>query len=410
MVEVAHAHGMRPLTDLLPHAEALQRILASAQPVAEAEEVPLGRCLGRALAEPVIAAHDVPGFDRAAMDGFAMRARDTAAASASAPARLRPIAVVHAGGPSTVPVGPGQCAQVATGAPLPPGSDAVVMVERTRLHEGDVLVERPVRERENVSPRGADMRAGDAPLPAGALMNPARLAVAAALGLETVRVWRRPRVAVFSTGSELRPPGKPLAPGEVHDSNGPALAALFELHGAEVVRRAVLPDDVAVIRTALRQESAHDLVVASGASSAGERDVLRDAVAAEGRIEFHGVRVKPGKPLLFGRVGHALVVGLPGYPTSCLSDAYLFALPALARMAHRPTPPPQRIRARLSQRVASVPDRLWFLPVKLENGLAVPTYKESGATTSLADAVGYVEVPPDVPFLEGGDAVDVILF
>jgi molybdopterin molybdotransferase len=401
------AHGMRPLTDLLAFDEARDRVLAACRPVAESEEIDLVEAAGRVLAETLEAAADVPAFDRAAMDGYALRAADAREAGA----RLHVVGRVHAGPAGRHRVGAGECVQIATGAPLPEGADAVVAVERTRSEGTHVTIERPIRPRENVSARGSDLRQGARVLETGALLTPARIAVAAALGRARLRVWRRARVAVLSTGSELRPPGVALRPGEIHDSNGPGLVALLSAQGAEVTLAERVEDDVALLRKALKGAVAmSDMVVLSGSSSAGEHDLLRDAVAAEGRIAFHGVRVKPGKPLLLGEVATKTVLGLPGYPTSCLSDAYLFLVPALRRVARHPEEPVRRVTARLGLRVEGVRDRVWFVPVRLEAGLAVPTYKESGATTSLSDAVGYVTVPPDVAFLDEGEAVEVVLF
>lgn len=409
MGEAIHTHRMRPVRDLIPFDEALGRLLAAARPVEETEALPVDECAGRVLAEPLTATMDVPGFDRAAMDGYALRHADASSATGR-PTRLRVVDVLHAGDTPKRGVGSGECVRIATGAPMPPGADAVVMVEKTRMEENLVVVEGSVRPRENVTFRGSDVRHGDLLLSGNVLLTPARIATAATQGCAHLVVRRRPRVVVHATGAELRPPGMPLGAGDLHDSNSPALAALFTTAGAAVLRGAPLADQEAAVREALRGARGADLVVLSGGTSAGERDVVRDAVAAEGLVHFHGVRVKPGKPLLFGQVGPTLVLGLPGYPASCLSDAYLFAVPLLRRLAHLPDEPPRRLRAPLRERLESVRDRLWFVPVRLEAGLVVPTFKESGATTSLADAVGYVAVPPEVPFLEAGELVDVVLF
>lgn len=397
---------MRPLDRLLPYDEALARVVAACRPVTETESIRLADSEGRVLAEPVVAPADVPSFDRAAMDGYALRARDATAPGA----RLRPVGVVHAGSTRREILEVNDCVQIATGAPVPPGADAVVAVERTRV-DGDVVVlADAMRERQNVSPRGSDMARGTQVGAPGHVLTPARIAILAATGRDVVRVWRRSRVTVVSTGSELRAPGTSLGPGEIYETNGLALGALFRSHGVDVAHEGPVPDEVNALRAVLRRHADQDVIVLSGGSSAGERDVVQDAVTAEGSIDFHGVRVKPGKPLLLGRVGDAVVVGLPGYPTSCLSDAYLFVLPALRRIAHRPAEPVRRVSARLGERVAGVPGRVWFLPVRLDGPRAVPTYKESGATTSLADADGYVTIPADVPFVDAGDAVEVILF
>jgi molybdenum cofactor synthesis domain-containing protein len=397
---------MRPLTELLPHDEALRRIVNACQPTPDIEDAPAADAVGRVLARDVHAAHDVPSFARAAMDGYAVRTADARVDSS-----LLLVRVVHAGDPPGPAIEPGTCVQIATGAPVPPGTDAVVPVERTRLQGGRVHIDAPPRTGQHVSPAGADVAAGAKALAAGSVLHPFHIAVAAAIGAKTLPLWRRPRVAILSTGSELRPAGESLAPGQVHDSNGPALAALFRSVGASVEPGPLVPDDVMQLRKVLTSAARRsDLVVASGASSAGERDVLRDAVAAEGQVEFHGVRVKPGKPLLLGRIGATPLVGLPGYPASCLSDAYLFVVPAVRRIAHHPVQEPRQVAARMAARVEPVADRLWFVPVNLQNGLAWPTFKDSGATTSLADASGYVAVPPDGPGLIEGDPVTVTLF
>lgn len=407
---MSEGHGMRPLATLLPHSEALRLILETVRPVEETERVPLQAAHGRILSEPLRAPFDVPPFDRAAMDGYAVRALDAAAATETRPARLKRVDVVHAGGHASRTLGPGECIQIATGAPLPPGADAVVPVELTRLEGSHVAVVKAARSHQHVSFRGSDMRRDTEVLRPGVPLTPARVAVAAAVGCAELMVWRRPRVAVASTGSELKTPGAPLGPGEIYDSNGPGLRALLETAGARVTLLGNVADDVETLRRLLQGPRNQDLLLLSGGSSAGERDVLRDAVRAEGEILFHGVQVKPGKPLLLGRVGTTPILGLPGYPTSCLSDAYLFVLPALRKIARMPPSVERRVSARLGERVASVPGRLWFLPVRLENGLAIPTYKESGATTSLADAVGYVEISPDLPYVEAGEPVQVVLF
>src|SRR5687767_12593468 len=205
MAEHAH-HGMRPLEDLLPYDEALRRVVAAVSPVQETETVPLLACEGRILAEMVQASEDVPAFDRAAMDGYAVRAADS-----SPGARLRLVGNVHAGGSYPAALESGECVQIATGAPVPRGADAVIQVERTRIEAGTVVLDGAISPRHNVSPRGSDMHGGDRVLVADRIFTPARIAVLAAAGRTTVRVWRRPRVAVISTGSELRPPGAPLA-------------------------------------------------------------------------------------------------------------------------------------------------------------------------------------------------------
>lgn len=401
---------MHPLENLISYEEALRRVLAASRPVREAERVPLAEAAGRVLAELLKAAIDVPGFDRAAMDGYAVGWRETAGASESAPIRLRLAAVVHAERGRPSPLGRGTCVQVATGAPLPPGADAVVMVERTRREGRHVDVLRPVRSAENVTFRGSDIRRGSRPLEAGRVLTPARLAVAAALGKTHVPVWRRPRVLLLSTGSEVRRPGTRLRPGEVYNSNAVAVAALLGQHGAAVVDAGPVADSVPALRRAFAKGRRADLILVSGGSSAGERDLLEEALRSAGRVSFHGVRVKPGKPLLLGSLRGRTVLGLPGYPASCLCDAYLFAVPAIRRMARLPALAPQRERARLAAAIRNASGRHFFVPVRLVDGTAIPTYKESGATTSVSEADGFLEVPAHVTNLQRGAPVLVTRF
>jgi len=401
---------MRPLRQLISPLDARRHILEACRPVEETETIRVEEAAGRVLAADVRALHHVPPFARAAMDGYAVRSGDVAGASRERPAALRPRAAIHAGDVVRGQLEVGECFQIATGAPLPPGADAVVPVEATAFEGTHVLVQEAVPPQRHVSPQGGDMKQDELVVAAGSLLTPARIAVAVAAGLNVVRVWRRPRVAILSSGLELVPPGQPLLPGKIHDSNGPALEALFRSMDAEVTRGPNVPDTVEGVEHALRAAASNDLVVVSGGSSAGERDVLRDGVARCGEIIFHGVRVKPGKPLLLGRIATTPIIGLPGYPTSCLSDAYLFVLPALDRLAHRPSPVVRRVAVRIAANVEAQPDRLWFVPVRLDGDLAWPTFKESGHTTSLADADGYVVVAAGGPGLRAGDPVDVALF
>lgn len=405
-----HAHGMRPLTRLISHEAALRILLKASRPISRTDRVPLSQATGRVLASDLRAVVDVPGFHRAAMDGYALRARDLAAASHGNPIELRLAGTVHAGARKAPRVAPGTCVQVATGAPLPPGADAMVPVERTRGKGRRIRFESPVRVGAHVSRRASDMRRGERVLRRGQALTPARISIAAAAGHAQVRVWARPRVALASTGSELVPPGGRLRTGALFDSNGPGLEALLRDAGADVRRVRSIPDRPQAIERFLKRHGASDLLVLSGGSSAGAKDIVQDIVRRLGRIRFHGVRVKPGKPLLFAEIGKARLLGLPGYPTSCLSDAYLYAVPLVAQLGHQPDAPYRTFPARFHGRIEALPDRRWFVPVQVRNGRARSTFKESGATTSLSAADGYVEVAAGSRGLRTGDAVDVVLF
>lgn len=395
-------HGMRPFGALVSKEEALAMLLDAARPVTEVEELPLAAARARAAAEEVRAPFAVPPFDRATMDGYAVRAQDAAAPGA----RLRVVGEALAGARSPPPVGVREAARVATGAPVPPGADSVVRVEDTFEEDGSVMLRVAVRARQNVDPAGADLPLDALVVAPGVALTPARLGLLASVGRARVRVLRRPRVALFSSGDELLRPGEALRPGAIYDSNGTTLRALLEDAGAEVDAQPALPDDLAALRGALRAAAAsHDLVLFTGGASVGAKDLTVDALRAEGRVLFHGVRVKPGKPLLAGSVGRALVVGLPGNPTSALTNAALFVVPALRRLAGLPEAWPRLGEATLAVDVKGEPERFLFLPVRWDEGRAVPTFKGSGALTSLAASDGWIGVPEGASLAAGARVV-----
>jgi molybdenum cofactor synthesis domain-containing protein len=395
---------MHPVADLIGVAEAHARIQAAFDPVTRTERVPLEDAAGRVLANDVTAPRDVPAAARSSMDGYAVRAKDLTEPGA----RLRLDGVVHAGDDASgVLVADGGCVQIATGATLPQGADAVVPVELT-LRDGDtVSFEATAALGQFVTPRGADIHAGRTVLTAGLRLTPARLAVAAAVGTETLDVYDRPRVRVVATGNEVRPVGATLAPGQVYESNVFGVAAMLESWGAEPVRGGVLEDTPEAWTRLFESAGDVDALVVTGGSSAGERDLAARVLARVGAVGFHGVRVKPGKPLLVGTVGSTPVVVLPGFPASCLVDAVVFLGPAVRRMSRVGEPPHARIPARMASLVRSPPDKHQIVPVRIEDGLAHPTFRESGATTSLSDAVGYVEIPEGATVLEEGTPVAV---
>ncbi len=308
-------------------------------------------------------------------------------------------------------IGPGQCTEIATGAPVPEGSDAVVMVEETE-HAGDELVRvfAPVYPGQNVAKQGADIREGQRVFQAGTVLNPSRIGALAALGLVEVHVFARPRIAILSTGNEVIEPGQPLAPGQIYDINRFTLSAVIREHGGEPVPMPAAPDTVADLERALDGCLAHDAIVFSGGSSVGERDLILDVVEQMGDVLFHGIAVKPGKPTLFGVIRGTPIFGMPGYPTSCLSNAYMLLVPPLRRMAHLPAAAMRTVRVPLGQRVVSTTGRHQFYTVRLADGVALPAFKASGDITSMAQADGYIEIPAQIDVVEKGELVDVILF
>jgi molybdenum cofactor synthesis domain-containing protein len=402
---------MRPIRETIPLDEAIETIAAAAPPVNRTERVPLDDAAGRVAAESVHAPADVPPFDRAAMDGYAVVAEDTYGAGRYEPRVLTCVETVFTGQLPSRRLQRGECIEIATGAPLPEGADAVVMVEETeKAPEGRIRIFTPVYPRQHVGARGADISAGHAVLAAGELLNPSRIGALAAMGVTEALVYARPRVAILSTGNEIVPVGQPLGPGQIYDVNSHTLAAVIRAHGGVPVPRPTVADTLPELTEALRQSASEDVLVFSGGSSVGERDLILDVLRAAGEVLFHGVAVKPGKPMVFGRLNGRPVLGMPGYPTSCLSNAYMLLVPMLRRMARLPEHRPQTRQVPLSRRIVSTTGRHQFFTVRIENGVAVPAFKASGDITSMSLADGYIEIPANTDIVEAGELVDVKFF
>jgi len=399
---------MKPFGKLMRRLDAVHLIENNVKRITRIEDVPIEAAAGRVLAEDVVAGFNVPPFNRSSMDGYAVRARDTAG-TGSRPVSLRLIGVRHAGEPYDGTVGNGECLEIATGAPIPLGTDAVVMVEYTRLSGKGVEIKKEAKPGDNIASEGEDIKRGEVVVNAGELLTPGRVGAIAALGFSTVRVFTRPRVAIYSTGAEVTPQGAPLKPGQVYDINSYTIAAVVEANGCVPIRRGLVRDDLQAILEAVKDAATHDVAVFSGGSSVGSKDLFGGVVEELGRVHFHGLQVKPGKPTLFGEVGGTPVFGMPGYPTSCLSNAYVFLAPALRRIAGLPPAEQKMVKTRLSKAVKGDGEREQFYTVSVEGGQAVPVFKQSGDITSMAYANGYIIIPIGTKFLEAGAEVTVYL-
>mgnify|MGYP001243123840 CR=1 FL=1 len=401
---------MKPMKTLLDLEEGLRIVMDAAQPIERTEHVGLLEAAGRVLAEEICASMDVPPFARAAMDGYAVRAEDTFGAGNFSPKILELIEVIHAGESAHRSVLPGSCIQVATGAPMPDGADAVVMVEDTELDSTKVKVYKPVYPQQHASPMGEDIPRGSLVLRRGVRLDPSKIGVLAALGLQKVGVYQKPQVAVIPSGNEILMPGEVLSPGKIYDINSYTLSALISENGGLPHIFPIMKDTLESTISTIREALAYDLIVLSGGSSVGERDMMLEAVQRMGELKFHGIAVKPGKPTLCGIVEGHLLLGMPGYPTSCLTNGYGILAPALRKMARLSPRSLASLKAPMSRRYTSTIGRHQYLPVRLDAGEVVPAFKESGAITSMADAEGYIEIPANVDLLEKGEVVAVLLF
>ena len=374
---------------------------------------------GRVLARDVRAALDLPHFARAYMDGYAVRASDTA----SAKARLRVVGTVKMGHPSPRAVAPGESLRIPTGGMLPAGADAVVMVEHTREHrDGTVEISHAAAPGEHVMRRGEDVRRGQLVFERGRRIRAADVGALSGVGTSRIRVFRRPRVALLATGDEIVAPEITPGPGQVRNVNQYALRAMITAAGGEIIDLGVLPDRRPVIARALaRAVRTADLVLVSGGTSVGTKDLTPTVIAAmpKARILVHGIQIKPGKPTLVARVADTPVLGLPGNPTSALVIFELFAAPLIRRLGGEPAQrmftPPARTTARLGSPLPSQLGREDWLRVTLTEGgggelIADPARGGSGDIVSLVHADGMVCVPPEAAMLPTGATVHVHLF
>ena len=404
---------MRPtlFTTVISFDEALRAVMAAAVPMARTEVVGLEDIDGRVVAEDIVSPADVPAFDRAAMDGYAVIADDTAGAAPSSPRTLECVGRLFTGDALPGRLARGQCVEVATGAPVPVGTTAVIMVEQTRaIDDGRIEMLASVTAGQNVSRRGADMTQGQMIVPAGGAIGPSRVGAVAATGVASVRVFAQRTVAILSTGNEIVSPGQPLGAGQVYDINRYTLQAVVRRHGGAPTLLPAAGDTLAALHASLDAVAGHDIAVFSGGSSVGERDLMVDALRTRGTIIFHGIAVKPGKPTLFARMGDTLVFGMPGSPSSCLSNAYILLVPLLRAMARLPQSRPQTIMLPLSRRVSSTLDRHQFYTVRIVEGQAEPAFKASGDITSMANADGFIEIPAGTDSVAAGTLVSVKIF
>jgi putative molybdopterin biosynthesis protein len=404
---------------ILSREEALARFEAALFPRAVPSEMrPLADALGCALVHDVVAPIDVPPFDRANVDGFAVRSADLASASEAAPVRLTLTGEVIACGVAPVkPVLSGTATSIATGGPVPRGADAVVMVEHSQpAGHRAIEVRRAASPGQYMSHAGSDIAHGEALLRAGTMIGSREIGMLAACGIAQVAVARRPRVAVLSTGDELVQPGQPLSPAAIYDSNGTIVTAAISENGGEARFLGAIPDDEPQLELAMRQALAdHDVLVLSGGTSKGAGDVSHRVIARLGSpgIVAHGVALKPGKPLCLAVCDGKPVIILPGFPTSAMFTFHDMIVPVLRRMAGLPPRSDAKVTAKIPVRIASELGRTEFVMVSLVEGdaglIAYPSGKGSGAITSFAQADGFLRIDTLADQMPAGTEVEVTL-
>ena len=404
--------GVEPLVPVQEH---LEGILSRVAPLGRVEHVRLADAAGRTLAASVDALVDLPSFDNSAMDGYAVRRADVTAASEDHPVMLAVVADLAAGPAVDVPIGPGEAARIMTGAPIPPGADAVVPVERTDAGTARVAIRQVPRPAQHIRRRGEDLHAGDRVLTAGTVLGAGRVAAAAAAGLAELPVTAVPRVAVVATGSELVEPGAPLGRGLIHDSNSLLLASLVAEAGCVVSEVLRLPDDPERLREWIDGRAPCDAVVFAGGVSVGAHDVVRRTLAELGTVDFTRVAMQPGKPQAFGALpGGTPVFGLPGNPVSVAVSFEAFVRPALLTMLGRAAVRRPTWHAVVEVGWRSPAGRRQYMPVALgtrDRRATVRPATAGGAASHLAGGLaaadGFAIVPEHVQDVEAGGLVEV---
>jgi molybdenum cofactor synthesis domain-containing protein len=383
------------------------------------EEAVLLEAYNRVLNEDVVSTLDIPPFNRSTVDGYAVKAEDTFGADENQPARLKVSGAVCVGEQPNVNVAKGEAVEIVTGAPIPEGADAAVMVEDTEREDAELNVFAPVTVNQNVMKKGSDIKKGVLVLKKGQVLGSSEIGVLAALGLTKVKVLKIPMVAVLSTGGEVTEPGKELPLGKIYDINAYSISTAVIESGGKPVYFGVVPDDKAALAKALQTAVASaDMVITSGGVSVGPSDYTPQIVDSLGKpgIVVYGIAVKPGKPTTVGFVGDKPVFSLPGHPTSALLIFYLLARPLIQRLAGRPAGGMKIVRAFAGSRMFSAKGRRTFVMVKLEFDkecrlIAEPVESgASGAITTLAKADGFVEIAENEQFVDVDQEVAVVLF
>jgi len=396
---------------MIPLEEARSEVLSSVG-LLGTERVPIWEALGRVLATEAISPEDVPPFANSAMDGFAVRGGDVVSAGSV----LEVIGDLPAGSETDLEVGPGQAIKIMTGAPMPHGADTVVRVEETSTEGSKVTVSSVVEKGTSVRRAGGDVAEGQTVFAAGTRLTPMHVGVLATIGMGEPEVFARPRVAFMSTGDELTPPGVPLGPGAIRDSNRPMLLALLREAGVETIDLGIVPDDPEALRRALDRGAEADVVISTGGVSMGDYDVTKLVLQGDAHVDFWQVAIQPAKPLAFGRLGSALFFGLPGNPVSVLVSFEQFARPALLKMQGARAILRPRLVARAGETLDTDPAKTVFVRVLVEGmSRGVPTVVKSGGQASnvlsaAAAADGFAVVPRGTGIVEPGSDVVVEMF
>ena len=375
------------------------------------ETVSLEESLGRVLADDIISSENIPAFDRSTVDGYALIASDTYGSSESIPSQLDIVGEILMGQEATINITSGQCVKISTGGMLPEGADSVVMVENTDNSFGDMcLVYKSVSPNENVNRKGDDIKDGFPVFTKGRTITSREIGVLSALGISTVKAFSKPKVGIISTGDEIVPIDSQLSFGKIRDINSHILSCLMRENGCEATLYGVVKDEYNEILSAMKKAvSENDIVLISGGSSAGARDMTVDIISSLGEVYLHGIAMKPGKPTIVGKIDGKAVFGLPGHPTA----GYFVTLrlvKSLADMMLCRNDNIRKIKAKMLCNISSNHGREEILCIKLTEDGAKPLYGKSGVISLLSESDGYIIIDRNCEGLKAGDETEIFLF
>lgn len=390
--------------------EEAKKIIFSLVKEKENEKLRLENALNRVLAQNIVAKIDVPHFKKSAMDGFAVMAEDTFGASNTNPKELPIIERIKIGQVVKKELKSNQCVEIATGAPLAKNADAVLMVEYCEKVDNKIILYKAVTPGENVIDVGSDIKKGSLLLKKGTVLGPRFIGLLASQGIKEILVKKSPKIAYFSTGNEILPIDGQLEEGKIYDINSFTIIGSIKEQGCDALFLGILEDDKELIKQKIGEAlEMADFLLLSGGSSLGEEDLTAEAVKELGEVLVHGIAIKPGKPVLIGKVKNKLILGLAGYPTSALSNFYILVLPMIDRMLGAKRKP-RIVKGKITKKIVSTIGRYEFLPVRINKDRAIPIQKGSSAIASLADADGFIEIDENTEVLEKGAEVEIKLF
>jgi molybdopterin molybdotransferase len=390
--------------------EDVKNIIKNIKVKQKTETVTLKDAYRRVLAEDVHAAIDLPPFNRVSRDGYAVKAEDTFSASEDNPVVLKLIGAVGAGDKPDKEVKKGTCIEVGTGAPVPEGADGVVMVEFTENKDGNIHISKSAAIGQHIASRGSDVSEGDLLLTSGTLITHDKIGVLGAIGMGEILVFKKPKVAVISTGNEIIEYDEKLEYGKIYDINSQTIANAVKTCGCTPVYSGIAKDDYEDIKNSIEQHLDADVIITSGGTSAGAGDVLKVVLDDIGEVFVHGIAVKPGKPTIVAMIGDKPIFGLPGYPAAALTIFHVLVAPFLRKMAARKSRRKSDVlKLKISRRYYSSRGRHQYVLVKIEKNIAYPILKDSGAITAIAEADGYFEIGKNVEIVPEGSEVEVVL-